>query len=95
MKKETTNDDLARLINKGFSNQTKHFDEKIDGLENRLCRVEDRVDGFDDKFEGLATKIDHVDQKLSRKIDNLNDATMKRVERIEGSIGLPHHFEAS
>jgi len=67
MHKETTNDELAEIINKGFQNTQDQFhvlEKKFDALSNRF-------DGLDNKFGGMERKIDKIDGRLNTLVNVL------------------------
>jgi len=72
-KKQTTIDDLATMVQKGFQGMDKRFDK----VEDRLDKIENRMDGVEDRLDRIE-KIFLVDHKhrierLEFEVKNLKD----------------------
>lgn len=59
--KKVTNEQLARMIARGFSSSNKIFQKTIKKTEERL---NGRIDGLDGRVDGLDGKIDKVDDRI-------------------------------
>ena len=78
-------------ISVGFSGlMWRHFDKRIDKLENKIDTVEGRLNtkidtvesNLNTKIDNLDKKIDAVEERLGEKIDAVRD----RVSRVEGQL---------
>ena len=82
-----TNEDLARMIAKGFEQTASKADlesveerlgDRITGLDGRLGRVESRLDRMDDR-------LGHMDARMARMEQDIAE--------IRGNIVYRHEFE--
>ena len=69
---KVTNEELARIISKGF-----------DGIENRFNSLENRFDGLENRFDGLTEKLNEVDLRVSRVENNVYEIKKGMIKRIE------------
>ena len=77
-KKETTIDDLAVMVQKGFIG----VDKKFTDIEKNMARKDDMEAGFkavDKKFEEVNQRL----IKIERKIDSNHE---QRIERLEDDV---------
>jgi chaperonin cofactor prefoldin len=92
--KPTTLDDLAAMINQGFTETQKYIDQRLGGMDQRL---DDMKDVLRDVVQEL--NATHEDVRYIRTTVNLlvrhdaaQDAAMKtlsaRVARLERKVGL-------
>jgi len=82
---ETTNEELAIMINNGFQSLTDTVNgmrtdmgvmkERLDGIDGRLDGIDGRLDGIDGRLDSLEEKTEYIDQKLSR-IDRRQEQQM-------------------
>ena len=71
MVKETTIEDLARMVEKGFGSTAKD----IKGLDSRM-------DKFDSRMDNLETKVDDGFKRMDERFGQVN----ARLDMIEGDI---------
>jgi hypothetical protein len=81
--KNVTTEDLAVMVQKGFSDLENRLGGKIDGLENRIDVFEDRVNR---KFDQLSNRID--DLALNRATWQGLKIVEARVQRIEKRLHI-------
>ncbi len=94
MAQEMTNDDLARLIQTEF----QRVDHRLGNVEATLEAVDARLTGLNEKVETLDARVQVLDDKVTRidlRSAHQADASYertgrleKRVERVEGHLGL-------
>lgn len=72
--KETTTNDLAVMVAKGFSS----MDRKFDAIDKRFEAIDSRFDEIDKRFERLETIVFKIDTKV-------NDID-KRLKKVEEAI---------
>ena len=77
-KKAITNEDLARMIKKGFD----HNDKRFDKIESRLGKVEDRMFSLEQGHEEIKLRLDNVAYRF--EVEDLK----KRVKKLELKTGL-------
>ena len=77
-KKEITTEDLAGMINKGFTAMGGQISDLRQDMDSRFERVETRLDGVE-------TRLDHVDARLGR--------IEADVKELRGEIVYRHEFE--
>ena len=103
MKKESkiTNEDIAEIIEKGFSESEKRTDKKIDdlarmvangfsGIEERMATKEDLYtleNKVDKGFEKIDENFREVNMKLHDRDENVRRNTT-RIERLEENVGI-------
>jgi len=77
-KKETTIDDLAVMVQKGFIGVDKKFisvDKKFADIEKNMAKKDDMRKGFDEVNQRLI--------KIERKIDSNHE---QRIEKLEDDV---------
>ncbi|MEK7614428.1 MAG: hypothetical protein AAB428_02055 [Patescibacteria group bacterium] len=93
IKKGVSNEDLARMVAKGFESMDNNFS----GLENKMTGLEDRMTGLEDKVDGFERRVTQKIGNLERRIDDvvMNRATKDevyalslRVDNLEIKTGL-------
>lgn len=70
MKKKTTIEELAALINKGFESQTKYFDDRFE-------KIDERFDLMDERFEKIEGHLDHLDARVGRIEADIHETKIK------------------
>ncbi|MDD4761899.1 MAG: hypothetical protein PHZ25_02670, partial [Candidatus Pacebacteria bacterium] len=85
---EINNEELARIINKGFDG----VQIQINGLEGRFDGLENRFDGLENRFDGLEKRMDSVDEKLEY-IDARLGRLGNDVKELRGELVYRHEFE--
>ena len=78
MKKLTTNEDLARMVKRGFDN----VDKKFDDVDKRFDDVDKRFHTLEQGQEDIKLRLDNVAYRFE-----LQDLE-KRVEKMELKLGL-------
>ena len=98
MEQNVTNEELARMIAKGFENTATKGDAQR--LEQRMDGFDQRMDGFEQKMEGFEQRMDHMDARMGRMEADLNEIRshivyrhefedlMARVKYLEQKIGV-------
>jgi|SRR3989344_4307528 len=84
-KKEITTEDLAGMINKGFTAMGGQISDLRQDMDSRFERVETRLDGVETRLDGVETRLDHVDARLGR--------IEADVKELRGEIVYRHEFE--
>ncbi len=75
---ETTNEELAIMINSGFQSLTDTVNgmrTDIGVMKERLDGIDGRLDGIDGRLDSLEEKTEYIDQKLTR-IDRRQEQQM-------------------
>jgi archaellum component FlaC len=87
-KKNTTIDDLAVIINKGFQTNQEHFDGRFDKVEGRLDKVEGRLDKVENRLMRVEIKMDAVEDDLSeiRKHQIAHTIYRDEFEKLENKV---------
>jgi predicted nucleic acid-binding Zn-ribbon protein len=83
--KQTTNEDLAHMIKKGFDDHDKRFDEidnRFDAVDMRLEKMDVRMDNLEQGQEEIKTRVDNVAYRF--EVDDLK----KRVKKLEFKAGI-------
>lgn len=81
MPKETTNDELARMIAKGFEQTASKLD--VQRLDERIDKLDGKVEHLDEKVGHLELRIDHIDATLSVMSRDIADIKKHFVYRDE------------
>ena len=81
-KKPTTNEDLARMIKKGFDHNDKRFEKMDEKMDKRFDKVESRLDNLEQGQEEIKLRLDNVAYRF--EVEDLK----KRVKKIEFKLGL-------
>lgn len=76
--KPITNEELARMINKGFDGNDKRFDK----VDSKLDKIEVRLDNIDQGQEEIKLRLDNVAYRF--EVEDLK----KRVKKIELKVGV-------
>ena len=77
-RKPIKNEDLARMIKKGFD----HNDKRFDAVDKRFDRVESRLDNLDKGQEEIKLKLNNVAYRF--EVEDLD----KRLRKVEIKLGL-------
>jgi len=95
VKKETTIDDLAIMVQKGFLGMDKKFDEvndKIDKMQSNIGHLKLDVQFLKSEMAGLRIRIEKIEQILNQTnnyIANLEfEDLMGRVKYLELKLGI-------
>jgi len=81
-KKPITNEDLARMIKKGFDDNDKRFEKIDEKMDKRFDKVESRLDNLEQGQEEIKLRLDNVAYRF--EVEDLK----KRVKKIEFKLGL-------
>ncbi len=102
MEQPITNEELARMIAKGFENTTddiKKLDQRMGGFDQRMDGFEQRMGGFEQRMGGFEQRMGGFEQRMGgfeQRMDHL-DARMGRMEadlnEIRSNIVYRHEFE--
>lgn len=84
-KKETTIDDLAIMIGKGFNEMDKRF-KKVD---ERFDKMDKRFDRMDGEIEDIKLRLDNVAYRFELK--DLEQKFEKRFRMLELKAGLKNN----
>jgi len=85
MVKETTIEDLARMVEKGFGSTAKDIkglDSRMDKFDSRMDKFDSRMDKFDSRMDNLETKVDDGFKRMDERFGQVN----ARLDMIEGDI---------
>ena len=83
MSKEVTNEELARMIAKGFETTASKAD--LDGLKVDIKRIDGRIDTLDGHVSHIDGRMDHLDARIGRMEADLHE--------IKGNIVYKYEFE--
>lgn len=96
VKKNTTIDDLAGMVQRGFLEMGKRFDQlesRMGGLELRVEGLEREVHELSVRISALETRGDSVEETLEEVVERLgrverlvNEDHYKRIERLEHNV---------
>jgi hypothetical protein len=92
--KATTLDDLAAMINEGFTQTQKHIDQRLDGMEGRLDKMDDVLKDMAGELTATHEDVRYLRRSMSMLVRNdaAQDAAIKtlaaRVTRLEKTVGL-------
>ena len=91
-KKETTIEDLAGMVNRGFKSVSNDIEAFESNINERFERVDERFERVDERFERVDEKIERVEERL-----NSMDRRMARIETDVSEIRKmyvdPQEFE--
>lgn len=62
--------------------------QRLDGIDQRLDRVDQRLDGMDQRLDRVEQRLDGMDRRLDG-IDQRLDRADRRTEDIARHLGLP------
>lgn len=84
-KKETTLDDLVRIMTDGFDKSGKETDKKIDDLALMVAKGFDGMnEKMDNGFKEIKLDIRDIKADLHKKVDKIDHNTLTyRVEKLE------------
>lgn len=93
-KRKITIDDLAAMVANGFSDMSARFNERFDGLEQRLSKLGKGQETFraemHDEFRRIHKEIDDIKIKL----DQLSERTLEDDDAINRELlGLRQRVE--
>lgn len=85
VKKTITNEDLARMIKKGFD----HNDNRFEGIDRRFNAVDKRFD----KVESRLSKLEKGQEEIILRLDNVAyrfevEDLKRRVKKLELKVGV-------
>ncbi len=99
--KPTTLDDLAAMINHGFTETQQYIDKRLGGMDLRLGKMDQQMDDMKGVLKDVVQELNatHEDVRYIRTTVNLlvrndvaQDAAIKtlsaRVARLEKKVGL-------
>ena len=92
--KPTTLDDLAQMINQGFTETQKHIDQRLDTMDARLGKVEQIQKDMLDELSATHEDVRYLRRSMDMLVRNdaAQDAAIKilatRVTRLEKKVGL-------
>jgi hypothetical protein len=92
--KPTTLNDLATMINEGFSETQKHLDQRLDTMEHRLGTVEQVQKDMLEELTATHGDVRYIRNTVTMLVtsDAAQDAAIKtlttRVARLEKNVGL-------
>jgi len=84
-KKQITNEDLARMIKKGFDDNDKRckgIDKRFDVVYKRFDRVESRLENIENGQEEIKLKLNQVAYRF--EVEDLD----RRLRKVEIKLGL-------
>jgi archaellum component FlaC len=102
-KKEVTNEELARMVAKGFAHVDKRFDEvdnRFEHVDKRFEQVDERFEKVDERFEQVDRRFASIEATLSTMRDDINgihrdmvykdemEDLMARVKYVEMKLGI-------
>lgn len=86
-KKETTLDDLALMVGKGFNS----MDEKFKNVDKRFESADKRFDKIESRLGKLEKGQEEIKDKLDKKVSNWEHKSLvHRVEDLELKMELSH-----
>jgi peptidoglycan hydrolase CwlO-like protein len=79
-KKETTIDDLAFMVQRGFLGVEK----RLGSVEGKLSSVEKKVGKLEVDIEEIKETVGNIEANLNKKVDKIDHNTLVyRVEKLE------------
>lgn len=84
-KKETTIDDLAVIVAKGFCEVNKRITKGTEDTDALAIMVAKRFDDIDDKFKEVDSRFDRL-ETVVYKIDSKVDSIDKRMKKVEDAV---------
>lgn len=91
-KKETTIDDLAIMVAKGFSSMQEYMDKRFDGVDIRFDKVEERLDRVEERLDKVEDRLDKIEGHHSRRLDNVEDKVVVIKNVIEKDLKVKVSF---
>jgi peptidoglycan hydrolase CwlO-like protein len=85
--KETTIDELATMVQKGFQSMDEKMDKGFESVNKRFDRVEGRVVGLESKMDTMVKQIDNL-QRGQVRIEDRLDEIAPRVKEHEKRITI-------
>ena len=92
---EISIEDLASMVQKGFTDLSNKMDERFEQVDRRFEQVDKRIDKVDEKLGNVENKINQIDRRLFSieediaeiKIKQYGDLN-KRINFIERKLGI-------
>ncbi|MFA6464040.1 MAG: hypothetical protein WCV55_03480 [Candidatus Paceibacterota bacterium] len=72
-KKEITIDQLAVMVQNGFSHIEKKMDERFEMVDEGFNKVDERFEGVDKRFDKMDDRLDRIEFSHVRRIEVLED----------------------
>lgn len=98
MKKEIKIDDLARMVQKGFTEMNDNFgvlETKVGGLETKVVGLGKKVGELKEQVGNIENKVNQIDRRLFSIEEDIADIKikqygdlLKRVSFIERKMGI-------
>ncbi len=79
--KETTIDELAIMIQKGFESMDNKFSKKFEGIDKKFEGIDKKFEGIDKKFESIDKKFEGIDKKFEG-IDKKFEVVHEELKKI-------------
>ena len=83
--KPITNEDLARMIKKGFDHNDKRFEgigKRFNAVDKRFDKIESKLDNLEQGQEEIKLRLDNVAYRFEM------EDIKKRVKKIEFKLGM-------
>lgn len=91
MKKQTTINDLAEMVQRGFTEISNKMDKRFEGVGKRFEEVGKRFERVDDEFRRVHARLDSIDNRIA-SLDVVPrhefDDLFGRVSYIERKLGI-------
>ena len=90
MKKENvTNEELAGMVQKGFQSVHEELSKKADKAD--VVELRSDVSGLKSDVSGLksdVTDLKHKTERIDRRLENWQDASIERFQKIEADVDI-------
>jgi septation ring formation regulator EzrA len=76
-KKETTIEDLARMVNSGFEESRKHADKRFEQVDKRFEQVDKRLNEIDKRLDRMDRRLVAIEDEQIEIKSKLDDVAYK------------------
>lgn len=92
-KKEVTTDELAVMVQNGFTEMREYMDKRFEKLENGQRKLEDGQKKLENGQQRLEKGQEELKANLNKKVDVFEYKSLEyRVEKVEQKTGLASKF---
>lgn len=82
-KKEITLDDLASMVQNGFTELRSEFksglklmNEKIDSMDKRIDSLDEKIELLDEKVEKISLDVSDIKANINKKVDKFEHKSL-------------------
>jgi archaellum component FlaC len=88
MAKEITIEDLARMVQQGFSETAGRIDKLEANMYDRFQNVNDKLEKVDKRFDEVGHKINQIDRRLFSIEDDVSEIKTRQYRGLDGRLNV-------